>query len=315
MRTVDKVRCAAAVMLPLAVFAVALVAADSARIRYGLRLGPCFRHIVYEQSGPIDFVAVGGSRMLTAFDPYHFERAYKAVHGRDVVAYNLSRSWFGPDYAYPMLRDLLERRRVGHLIVMASYQRGDVYNPLAYSISRNRDLLEAFDARPHNRIEHYSRWLRMVLMRVRDALLVTADRFDPPSGARTCYTGDRSTNVAELRRAQSKVVSVGGFRQVEFDIDNPTQEYALFYYRRIVELARTHGTRVTFVRMPLLAGPRWSDNTARHFEEAVGAPLVRLPIDLRVQLVGSGYRDRMHLVGSGRQLFLPWLVEALDATE
>ena len=110
------------------------------------------------------------------------------------------------------------------------------------------------------------------------------------------------------------MVSIGGFRQVEFDIDNPGQEYALFYYRRIVELAKAHGTKVTFVRMPLLAGPRWSDKTVAHFEQAVGAPLVRLPIDLRVQLVRSGYRDRMHLIGPGRALFLPWLVDALHTT-
>ena len=311
MKTIDKVRCAVAVVLPVAVIAAALMVADAPHVRYGLRLGPCFKEIVYEQSEPIDFVAVGGSRMLTAFDPYLFERAYRSAHGREVVAYNLARSWFGPDYAYPMLRDLLERRRVGHLLVMASYQRGDVYNPLAYSISKNHDLLAAFDARPHDRIEHLSAWLRMLMLRVRDVLLGRPDRFEPPAGTRTCYTGDRSTNPGELRRAQSKVVKLGGFRQVEFDIANPSQEYALFYYRRIVELARAHGTKVTFVRMPLLAGPRWSDKTAKQFEEAVGAPLVRLPIALRVQLVASGYRDRMHLIGPGRELFLPWLVEAI----
>lgn len=311
MTRVDKLRCAAAVVLPLMVIAAALVAADDPNIRYGLREGPCFKEIVYAQSGPIDFVAVGGSRMLTAFDPYLFEKTYKETHGRDVVAYNLARSWFGPDYAYPMLRDLLRRRKVGHLILMASYQRGDVYNPLAYSISTNRDLLEAFDARPHDRIEHFAAWLRMFLLRARNVLLLRTESYEPPQGTRTCYTGDRSTNRGELLRAQAKVVTLGGFRQVEFDIGDPGQEYAVFHYRRIVALARAHGTKVTFVHMPLLAGPQWSDKTAKHFEEAVGAPLIRLPIDLRTQLVASGYRDRMHLVGSGRRLFLPWLVEAI----
>ena len=315
MSAFGKVRLAAAIALPVVIVVVALYAADSPRIRYSLYSGPCFKEMVFHQSGDIDYVAVGGSRMLTAFDPYIFQRMYRAAHGAEVSAYNMARSWFGPDYAYPVLRELLERRRVGHLIMMASYQRGDVYNPLTYSVSTNRDLLSAFNARPHFRVEHLGAWLRMYLLRVRDVLLGGPPRPSPPAGTRTCYEGDGAINVPRLTQAQAEFVSRGGFKQVEFDISDPTQEYAVFYYRRIVELAKAHGTRVTFLRMPLLAGPRWSDKTVRRFEEVVGAPLIRLPVPLRVKMALSGYRDRMHLSGPGREMFLPWLVNALHAPD
>jgi len=310
-----KTRLTAAIALPIVIAALTLDAADSLSQRYSLYYGPCFKNMIFEQTGDADYVAVGGSRMLTAFDPYMFERVYRAERGGTVTAYNMARSWFGPDYAYPMLRDLLESRKVDHLIVMASYQRGDVYNPVTYSISTNRDLLAAIDARPHRRVEHLGAWLRMFLLRARDVLFGGPPTPDPPRGARTCYEGDGPTNVPRLARAQAKFASIGGFRQVEFDIANPAQEYAVFYYRRMVELARDHGTRITFVRMPLLAGPRWTDGTAARFEEVVGAPLVRLPVRLRTNLAISGYRDRMHLSSTGRELFLPWLVGVLPAPD
>ena len=311
----DRLRLAAAIALPIVIVAVALYAADNPRLRYSLHSGPCFKQMAFHQSGDIDYLAVGGSRMLTAFDPYIFQRMYRAAHGTEVTAYNMARSWFGPDYAYPMLRDLLERRKVRHLILMASYQRGNVYNPLTYSVSTNHDLLSAFDARPHKRVEHFGAWLKMFLLRVRDAMLGPAPQPDPPRGARTCYLGDGQVNVPRLARAQREFISTGGFRQLEFDIGNPTQEYAVFYYRRIVELAEAHGTQVTFVRMPLLAGARWTDETAERFEEVVGAPLVRLPVSLRTKMAMFGYRDRMHLNGTGREMFLPWLVDVLPASD
>ena len=311
-RFIRGLRCLAAVALPMALVVVSLRLSDTPRYRYSLETGSCFARITLEQDADIDFAAVGGSRMLTAFDPYLFEREYLASQGREVVAYNLARSWFGPDYAYPMLRDLLERRRVEHLILMASYQRGDVYNPVAYSIARNEDLLAAIDARPNARVEHLGRTLLMFLQRIRDVLLGRPAETAYPENVRSCYKGDRPIDPDALRREQLQLVTRGGFREIEFDIADPVQSYAVYYFRRIVELARAHGTRVTFVHLPLLAGAQWSDETARRFEEVIGAPVLRLPIELRVKLARSGFRDRMHLVGEGRLAFTPWLVEALS---
>ena len=102
-------RIMASIAFPVLVIAITMFIAETPRYRYSLGHGRCLHDMVYVQKGDIDYVAIGGSRMFTGFDPQLVEDLFRSKYGRDVVAYSLAKGWYGPDYSYPMLRDLFSR--------------------------------------------------------------------------------------------------------------------------------------------------------------------------------------------------------------
>ena len=152
--------------------------------------------------------------------------------------------------------------------------------------------------------------------RVRDVLLtydLKPETDFPPSDSgvlNTCYEVDYEMNPERLAQEQAKLAR-NGFRERNFDIGKKQHAYQLYYYRKIVALAREHGTRVTFIHLPRVAEPHWGDYTKERFEAEVGAPLLRLPESLRRELSAKGYRDHGHMHAPGRAIFLPWLAAEL----
>ena len=78
---------------------------------------PDHYQMIFRQKGPIDLAAMGSSRLKTAFDGRLMAERLAQRLGRETVVYDLCRDWRGNGIAYVMLRDLFERRKVGHLVL------------------------------------------------------------------------------------------------------------------------------------------------------------------------------------------------------
>jgi len=275
-------------------------------------------------AGPIDLVATGSSRTAQGFDGFRFAAAYRARHGREPVVFDVSRFARGPEVDYLVLRRLLDRREVRHLLV--EYQHGglgsDPVHPsleLAAGFGEIAGVCWAEHWRPA-----WARAQRILDLWLKRAsglavLAVLGDlpeiRVDPddPGPART-----RDPTRARDRARPARILGVAdraAWREApprRWDFDDPDAARDVYWARRIVALARERGIDVTFYHPNALYDPPLADGVAEAFAARIGAPLVEFPRELLPALYPEGYGDDKHLNAHGVSLWMDALAARLE---
>lgn len=104
--------------------------------------------------------------------------------------------------------------------------------------------------------------------------------------------------------------ATGAFDPNDF-LDNPFFTAQRLGLRRVVDLARAHGVRVSAFYLQGVHTPDVPERFLARFEAEIGMPLLTLPADLRAELGDEKYFDHTHLGASGRQLVSQWLARAI----
>ena len=123
---------------------------------------------MYAEEGKVDFVAIGSSRAESGFDASLFDNIMSKKLGQKVVVYDLSRLWKGRGIDYVTIRDLLEERTVGHIIIEYKYERreykygNEIGSPYFKHCARIIDLADShFKSQPflpyHERLQKFTK--------------------------------------------------------------------------------------------------------------------------------------------------------------
>ncbi|HTH52314.1 MAG TPA: hypothetical protein VL495_00105 [Edaphobacter sp.] len=91
------------------------------RVYSGIRVetgtGPLDEKQIFEDKGPVDILFVGSSLLVRGVDTQYLEQQLSARLGRPAKIARLSLKWQGLDMQYMLMRDFLEHRKVG-LVIM-----------------------------------------------------------------------------------------------------------------------------------------------------------------------------------------------------
>ena len=92
------------------------------RVYSGIRVetgtGPLDERTVFEEKGPVDILFVGSSLMVRGVDMGYIERELSAKLGRPARVRYLTLKWQGLDMQYMLMRDFLEHRKAGMVIMV-----------------------------------------------------------------------------------------------------------------------------------------------------------------------------------------------------
>jgi hypothetical protein len=106
--------------LPVLMHMVGLPPRD--RVYSGIRVetgtGPLDEHNIFEEKGPVDILFVGSSLMVRGVDMNYIEHELSAKLGRPARVRYLALKWQGLDMQYMLMRDFLEHRKAGMVIMV-----------------------------------------------------------------------------------------------------------------------------------------------------------------------------------------------------
>ena len=105
--------------LPVLMHVVGLPPRD--RVYSGIRVetgtGPLDERTVFEEKGPVDVLLVGSSLLVRGIDVDLLQQQLSQQLGRPATVRRLALKWQGLDMQYMLMKDLLEHRKVG-LVIM-----------------------------------------------------------------------------------------------------------------------------------------------------------------------------------------------------
>jgi hypothetical protein len=122
--------------LPVLMSVVGLPPRD--RVYSGIRVetgtGPLDEYDIFEEKGPVDIVFIGSSLLARGIDINYVERQLSQQLGRPARIRRLSLKWQGLDMQYMLMKDFLEHRKAGMVIMdMPTYSlMGDSPHVQAY---------------------------------------------------------------------------------------------------------------------------------------------------------------------------------------
>lgn len=278
----------------------------------------CWYRLIFYQDGPVDYVAMGSSRMLRAFGGPELADALHEQCGKQAVVYDLSRSLRGWGAAYVMLRDLLERRKVGH-IIMDFNSTNVAYYRHFYFFGKMSDIWESVIAETKTPLsQRLANATRLSLRRFSHRLIGLENgtiRLSRPIRKRTkpasgdCIRSDtpvRTWDIDRYKRARGDTwAKAKGF---SWDPDSAAEQRSTYYYKKIVALARAHGTKITFLHIPRIYDrglePEFMASSSKRF----GVEVLNLPAEVLDELFATkGYGDDVHMTPLGRKRTMRWL--------
>ena len=105
--------------LPVLMHVVGLPPRD--RVYSGIRVetgtGPLDEHNIFEEKGPVDIVFIGSSLLVRGVDLNYIELQLSQQLGRPARVRRLSLKWQGLDMQYMLMKDFLEHRKTGMVIM------------------------------------------------------------------------------------------------------------------------------------------------------------------------------------------------------
>jgi hypothetical protein len=91
------------------------------RVYSGIRVetgtGPLDEHNIFEEKGPVDIVFIGSSLLVRGIDIGYIEQQLSQQLGRPARVRRLSLKWQGLDMQYMLMKDFLEHRKTGMVIM------------------------------------------------------------------------------------------------------------------------------------------------------------------------------------------------------
>ncbi len=309
--TSGALRIALAVLAASTVVAAYLVSDDP---KYRYREFGCNYALTYLDDRPVYLAGTGGSRMKTSFGAGTLQRLLSARLGHEVVVFNASHNRRSMELEYIITRDFLSEHDTDNFVVFFEPESGrNKPHEQFPALARLSDFLHILFA------DTNKPWYR----RLADFMQVVANRFDRwgearartrkvPEGApyADCHLRDMPPNVDRLSGADP-LIPPEDIEPLEWAPDDPDQSYFTYFMRRIGEAGQRHGTNIFFLHLPMRNRPTMSAAQAAYVRNETGARLLIMPPEIQRQLAERGYRDNTHMYQPGRDIYLPWLAEAI----
>lgn len=286
--------------------------AENPKHRYRFQQGQCAYNAVYNQDTDIDLLIIGGSRFWTVMNSKIIQTEFKKKYNKKVNVVSLSRNWSGPDYSYVVLRDLLEKRRVKKILIMAEPKLSETYHLLFYSIAKFKDRAEIIISNKNqNLLFNISDFLKMTFKQILDLNLkfkvkdkiVNSDGYSCLDGVSNGVVVDISKNYRYSYKLNYKNV-----KPIKFDIFDKEHSHSRYFFKKIRDLSKRHNTELIFFHLPRLTDPLWDKKTYQKWETFYSSPIIKLPDNLREALYNNySFYDGAHLNKNGMRVLLPWL--------
>lgn len=295
---------AAALFLLLVAFIRRL---DSPEARY--QYYPEYYEAIFGLAGTVDMVALGPSGMLTLFNANQFAELLTQRVGRNVIVLDLSKSWPGVCTDYIIARDLLSQVPVRHILVQYRSHIA-LEHPRFHELATFSDIVDSsFSMETLTFSEHLHRTLELWIRKIVDhSVLILSGRYRSLEvrARRPAVTQDLTPTPNPVR---PDLIRDWADRHAATWEDKPGHRWSLtaaldsrnrFCYRKLVELARASGSKVTFVDAPMLFRPEIDGAFAREVTDTFGADYVYLTHEELRPLYPRGFADLGHMNAYGQ---------------
>lgn len=286
--------------------------AENPKHRYRFQQGQCAYNAIYNQKSDIDLLIIGGSRFWTVMNPQIIQKEMEKKYFRKLNIVSLSRNWSGPDYSYVVLRDLLERRKVKKILIMAEPKLFETYHLLFYSIAKFKDRAEIIISNKNqNLLFNISDYLKMTFKQLLDLSIKSniKDKIVNSYGY-SCLNEVSDgvyVNISKSYRYQYKE-NYNKLKPIRFDIFDKEYSHSRYFFRKIKDLSSKYDTKLIFFHLPRLMDPLWDQKTYQQWEKFYSSPIIKLPNELRDTLYNNySFYDGAHLNKNGMNILLPWL--------
>ena len=232
-------------------------------------------HEIYEEQAPIDVLFIGGSILWTAIDATHVQAELSTRLRRPAVVRVFGANWPGLDLSYVLLRDVLERRKVGLVVLFMRFaDESDRPHAQAFRWLRVGDDPLIFEGQSlRSRMAVYAATVlggpRQLLTRLRPNISAPEDKVGKHLGGLLTELGFHGEPFVKVE-AQPPAFSTaemigrnpteGWFRVTNNDIG----PYQLHFVRMMGDLLRAHSVRAAFLYVPM-----WSDRGSPTVNEAM----------------------------------------------
>jgi len=289
---------------------------------YLLRLKWVYERIHFDPR-PIDIAFIGTSHAQSGINAELVEKAL-ADEGRGGHVVNFSIPWLGRDLHYEIVKELLENRKVGTLVVEVQDIEPRAPHPAFTQIADLGDILAAPAIFNVNYLDNFARLplrqMKLFLDTWFPSLSGLSPRFDPQSYEAYWDDTYRPHGTSQIREGihpaayfQPKVDALDRSRLSKQDIERRltfpgmryslTSRYNMIYLERLLELAKSKGSRIVFLYLPYFHGPEWPDKAAMF--ERYGPILAPREI-----LADPGlWQNEDHLNVFGARLLSRWIAE------
>jgi hypothetical protein len=282
-----------------------------------------------DERSDVDMVFVGASHIVAGIDTVLVQSELAAVLGRTAVARTLGFSWTGLDASYAVLRDLLEHRRVGTVVLMMPLAEddADAPHPMAYRLLdflHHGDCLSSMSWKHRAQLygdfvlgapRHLLSWLRPNLP---DRAIPHADTL---GGTDETFNLDGSPfRPIDLPHPDlpPAFLIYSPISAAHFQFANkPMTSYQAFFAHRIVALLKDHGSLGVAIHVPTWPERRSPFVTERlPWSDVLGLALVGIPGAVLFEGVSDEdlpgfYYDARHLNRNGRVRFTRSVLPAL----
>ncbi len=275
----------------------------------------CQYRMIYSQEAGQEagLLTIGGSRMLVATSGRHFNDILKEAKPDARPVYNMSHSIFTLEKEYFLLRDFLERHSLKTALIMIEPRRkdfGSIHEDAAM-IARLSDIPITVRALwPEDPIQS--------LVAARDVVvqhLKVTERPKEPHEETSLHDCDRldyRLDIEGLNVADVKYRTMGD-RRLEWDLSLEEEQGFLKWMDAFHDLKAAHDFELFFLVMTGMSEPLPPPGFETDFRQATGHKLIVLDDAIQAKLSNMGRRDSSHINEKGRDMFLPWLIDRIDA--
>jgi hypothetical protein len=277
----------------------------------------CQHDAIFNTTGPVDYVMVGGSRSLQGVGAPEFADFVKATTGKDTIAIDLSRSWRGQGVNYVLLRDMVENHRVGTLVVEANLAQTAKYHERFYLMARFKDFMTSYRGQATNGFTSEAAYQLLIMAKDRvmnriskriNGTLKPAPALSPKRSIETkdCMSREELVNATALSSARKRFQQYYVGKTWQWDPAKKNELHNTIFYKKIVQMAKDNNVKVIFYYVHEAYYKKLDPGFAKEFEEQFGAPLLIPPGDFVEQLEPL-YADQTHMTAKGRKLYTDWL--------
>jgi hypothetical protein len=323
--------------LPVLMHVVGLPARD--RVYSGIRVetgtGPLDERTIFEEKGPVDILFVGSSLLVRGVDMPYIERELSAKLGRPAKVRYLALKWQGLDMQYMLMRDFLEHRKAGMVIMNMPTDALLVDAPhiQAYRWMRWSEFPESTVGLPmRERLAIYGAQVlggpRQLVNYIRPNRLVEDQQMVSRLGSQSDYgaVGYFGGPFVPEQRTPPTIAAdsmiARGAEDASFDFQGkPLGPYHRHWAREIGDLAKQYNVPLAMLHIPedtekgMRTVPErmyWPDVVGLPKAVVIGVPSATLFRDTAKDRVDNYYYDQ-HLNDNGREFFTRAVTPAILA--
>jgi hypothetical protein len=264
--------------------------------------------LVYGRVGAVDLATVGPSGTQVMVDAHEFSRLLTERYGRPTIVVDVSRSWFGPNTDYVLLRDLAEQQHVRHFVIQFRRYAGASY-PEFHEHGRFGDIIR--DGLAHRELHPWERArlaLHGCIRKVaQNAVLHLTGKFDDhesisisPTKTDDAFAIPNPKVPEKIDELASKFGKSWRTKTEQWSLEDPKDAHARYYYDRVVDLGRSTHAEVTFFFVNTLFSPPLDESFRRRAERRYGVGILALGTYDLAALYPAGYADHGHSTKFGQ---------------